>query len=132
MCDGIKRDFRQHGEDTDKYDGDNKQTHVPVTDMGKLMPDYGFKFFIVQLLDDTSRKGNRICAVIDTTCKCIQRIIMNDIYLRHTHALRHAEVFHQVVNAFVFLAVKRLGACGGINDSRISPIGDKKPDSHYS
>ena len=87
----------------------------------------GLQFLVVQLFNYSLRQSHRVCTVIDSTSKCIERFVVYYVYLRHFHALAHAEVLDQIVDTFVALSLQRFSPRGRLDYQSIEKICYYKP-----
>ena len=54
--------------------------------MGQLVGDDALQLSVVQLVDDAPREGDGVGAVADAAGEGVERIVLDDVHLRHLHA----------------------------------------------
>ena len=125
-----ERQLGQHREDADEDDGDDEEADVAVADVGQLVRDNALKLFVVQFVDNALGEGYGIGAVVDAAGEGVEGIVVDDVDAGHFHALRDAEVLHEVIDTLVILAVQRFSPGSRLNHLDVGEISDDEPEGH--
>ena len=99
--------------------------------MREFVPHHGRKFRIVQFVNDSRGKRDGIRIDIYPARESVEARILHDVYLGHLDSARDAEVLDDVVDAHVFLALKRARMRGVAYNRGVREISDDKPDGRY-
>lgn len=117
----------RHREDADEDYRYDQQPHVVVAYVRELMRDDGLELRVVEFVDDTPRQGHRVGAAVYSAGEGVERVVVDDVYARHGHALAHAEVLHEIIYALALPAFEGPRACRRLDDLRVGEVRYDEP-----
>ena len=120
--------------DAHKHDAHDEQLRVVVANVRQLVADDASQFVVIEQVHQPRRHRHRVAFCIDAARKCVELWVVDHVNLRHIHVASHAEVLHNVIQAWIFLPTNGACACGMLNHRRVAVVGNDKPhahDAHY-
>ena len=98
--------------------------------MSQFVSNDARQLIVIKQIEQTGCDCHRVCFLVYARSKGVEHIIVHNIYLRHIHTTRHAEILHNIIYTRILTSLKRTRISGIGYDGGIGKIGYRKPYSH--